>query len=76
MKDNYFKSPIIASDEKDITKFYNELCLTRHVSKHHILIIRGRLECSNRYEKYSLLSAPNSKGKYIPNFTLENSYAL
>ena len=69
-------SPTNASDESDITTFYNELSsLARHTPKHNVLIIGGDMNAQigkDNNNKFSFHSLPNRNGEHLAEFSLEN----
>ena len=72
-------SPTNASDEIDITTFYNRLSSSvRHIPKHNILIMGGDINTQigkDRNHRFCLHNLPNRNGKYLADFSLVNSLA-
>ena len=68
-------NPTNASNEKDITTFYNELSsLVRHIPKHNVLMV-GR-EMNTHIVKggnnFCVRNSPNRNGEYIADSSLGN----
>ena len=70
-------SPTNASDELDITTFYNRLSfLARYIPKHNVPVIGGDRNAQigkNGHCKFGLHNLPNRNGKYLIDFSHENS---
>ena len=68
-------SPTNASDETDITTFYNELfSIIHHIPKHNIQIISADMNAlisKSENNKFCLYNFPNKNGKYLAEFYLE-----
>ena len=64
-----YYSPITASDETDITTFYDELSsLARHIHKHNVLVIGGDMNAQRVKDKNDTIgwyNLPNGNGEYL-----------
>ena len=65
-------SPTSASDETDITTFYNKISsLARHILKHNVLNISVYMDAQidkNENNEFYLHNLPKRTGKYLTDF--------
>ena len=72
-----YYSPTNASNELDITTFYNQLFfLAQHISTHIMLVISGDMNAQigkDENGRFCLHTLPNRNDKYLADFLQENS---